>query len=197
MLKKIFITGGIALAAYVLNGMRKEYDKNVSDYNDLVEKYNVLLQSKKEKQLPDVSERFKKEVQVMPDGSQITVTHDSVRRLRNACAHNFCLLTSFKPVQWFKPDLETSFELLGGNLGISNGTISSCMKVPLLNDFAVMLSVYTKLISSPKIKELTLQELKDFFDGRMVYKKQYFENYTEIKNAYNFARKVLDYYSGK
>lgn len=71
------------------------------------------------------------------------------------------------------------------------------MKVPLLNDFAVMLSVYTKLISSPKIKELTLQELKDFFDGRMIYKKQYFENYTEIKNAYNFARKVLDYYSGK
>lgn len=128
---------------------------------------------------------------------EYTKHFDSVRRLRNACAHNFCLLTSFKPVQWFKPDLETSFELLGGNLGISNGTISSCMKVPLLNDFAVMLSVYTKLISSPKIKELTLQELKDFFDGRMVYKKQYFENYTEIKNAYNFARKVLDYYSGK
>lgn len=71
------------------------------------------------------------------------------------------------------------------------------MKVPLLNDFAVMLSVYTKLISSPKIKELTLQELKEFFDGRMVYKKQYFENYTEIKNAYSFARTVLDYYSGK
>lgn len=128
---------------------------------------------------------------------EYTKHFDSVRRLRNACAHNFCLLTSFKPVQWFKPDLETSFELLGGNLGISNGTISSCMKVPLLNDFAVMLSVYTKLISSPKIKELTLQELKDFFDGRMIYKKQYFENYTEIKNAYTFARKVLDYYSGK
>ncbi|MGN0731162.1 MAG: hypothetical protein ACI4MA_04540 [Treponema sp.] len=78
MLKKIFITGGIALATYVLNGMRKEYDKNVSDYNDLVDKYNDLLQSKKGKQFPDTSERFKKEVQVMPDGSQITVTHDSV-----------------------------------------------------------------------------------------------------------------------
>lgn len=84
MLKKIFITGGIALAAYVLNGMRKEYDKNVSDYNDLVDKYNDLLQSKKGKPFPDTSERLKKEVQVMPDGSQITVTHDSVRRLRNA-----------------------------------------------------------------------------------------------------------------
>jgi hypothetical protein len=57
--------------------------------------------------------------------------------------------------------------------------------------------VYTKLISSPKIKESTIQEIKDFFDGRMVYRKQYFEDNTDIKNAYQFARRVLDYYSGK
>lgn len=86
MLKKIFITGGIALAAYVLNDMRKEYDKNVSDYNDLVDKYNDLLQSKKGKQFPDTSERFKKEVKVMPDGSQITFTHD--------CFTGFSVLTN-------------------------------------------------------------------------------------------------------
>ena len=122
---------------------------------------------------------------------------ESVRRIRNACAHNVCMLSSFKAVQGFKPDLETNFELLGGNIGIGNGTISSCLKVPFLNDFAVMLSVYTKLISSPKIKEITIQEIKEFFDGRMVYHKQYFENNLDIKNAYLFARKVLDYYSNK
>ena len=128
---------------------------------------------------------------------EYTKHFESVRRIRNACAHNVCMLASFKSVPGFKSDLETNFELLGGNIGIGNGTISSCMKVPLLNDFAVMLSVYTKLISSPKIKEITLQEIKDFFDGRMVYRKQYFENNSDIKNAYLFARKVLDYYSGK
>jgi len=32
MLKKLLITGGIGLAAYVINEVRKEYDKNVSDY---------------------------------------------------------------------------------------------------------------------------------------------------------------------
>ena len=128
---------------------------------------------------------------------EYTKHFESVRRIRNACAHNVCMLASFKPVQGFKSDLETNFELLGGNIGIGSGTISYCMKVPLLNDFAVMLSVYTKLISSPKIKEITIQEIKDFFDGRMVYRKQYFENNTDIKNAYQFARWVLDYYSGK
>lgn len=128
---------------------------------------------------------------------EYTKHFDSVRRIRNACAHNVCMLASLKPVQGFKSDLETNFELLGGNIGIGSGTISYCMKVPLLNDFAVMLSVYTKLVSSPKIKELTIQEIKDFFGGRMVYRKQYFENNTDIKNAYLFARKVLDYYASK
>ena len=128
---------------------------------------------------------------------EYTKHFESVRRIRNACAHNVCMLASFKADPKFKPDLETSFELLGGNTGISNGTISSCMKVPLLNDFAVMLSVYTKLVSSPKVKEKTLQEIKDFFDERMVYRKEYFESNTDIKNAYSFARKVLEHYSSK
>ena len=78
MLKKIFIIGGIALAAYVLNSMRKEFDKNVSDYNDLVDKYNNLVQSKNGNHYPESKERYKKDIQVMPDGSQMTVVHDSV-----------------------------------------------------------------------------------------------------------------------
>ena len=42
MLKKLLISGGIGLAAYVINYMRKEYDKNVSGYNNLLDKYNDL-----------------------------------------------------------------------------------------------------------------------------------------------------------
>ncbi len=122
---------------------------------------------------------------------------ESVRRIRNACAHNICMISSFKPVNGFKYDVSISFELLQGNIGIGNGVIASCLKVPLLNDFAVMLSVYTKLISSAKIKEKTLEEIKEFFDGRMIYRKQYFEGNSDIKNAYSFARKVLEYYSAK
>ncbi len=129
--------------------------------------------------------------------SEYTKHFDSVRRIRNASAHNVCLLSSFKATPGFKTDLETNFELLQGNIGIGNGTITTCMKVPLLNDFSVMLSVYTKLISSPKIKEMSLQELKDFFDNRMIYHKDYFEGNVDIKNAYQFARAVLEYYSKK
>lgn len=60
-----------------------------------------------------------------------------------------------------------------------------------------MLSNYVKLISSPKIKEKTLEEMQDFFNGRMILHKEYFENVNEIKNAYHFVKAVLDFYCQK
>ena len=128
---------------------------------------------------------------------EYTPHFDSVRRLRNAAAHNTCMISNLKPQNWFKSDIEINFELLGAKLDVGNGVISSCLKVPVLNDFAVMLSNYVKLISSPKIKEKTLEEIQDFFNGRMILHKDYFENVNEIKNAYHFAKAVLDYYCKK
>lgn len=128
---------------------------------------------------------------------EYTPHFDSVRRLRNAAAHNTCMISNLKPQNWFKSDIEINFELLGAKLEVGNGVISSCLKVPVLNDFAVMLSNYVKLISSPKIKEKTLEEMQNFFNGRMILHKDYFENVNEIKNAYHFAKAVLDFYSQK
>lgn len=128
---------------------------------------------------------------------EYTPHFDSVRRLRNAAAHNTCMISNLKPQNWFKSDIEINFELLGAKLEVGNGVISSCLKVPVLNDFAVILSNYVKLISSPKIKEKTLEEMQEFFNGRMILHKDYFENVNEIKNAYHFAKDVLDYYCKK
>ena len=128
---------------------------------------------------------------------EYTPHFDSVRRLRNAAAHNTCMISNLKPQNWFKSDIEINFELLGAKLDVGNGVISSCLKVPVLNDFAVMLSNYVKLISSPKIKEKTLEEMQEFFNGRMILHKDYFENVNEIKNAYHFAKDVLDYFCKK
>lgn len=121
----------------------------------------------------------------------------SVRRIRNAAAHNSCMLRSLKPEQNFKFDLDVCMELSGGKCGLTPTEISHNMKIPVLNDFAVMLSVYTQMISSPRIKEMTFKEMKEFFDGRMIHHKDFFEGNSEIKSAYKFSRAVLEYYSGK
>ena len=118
---------------------------------------------------------------------------NAVRNLRNAAAHNSCILCSFTPVR--NGDGETAMELIYGNMGMDSRTIFKMMSVPFLNDFAVLLSVYKKMATHPAVLENTLKEVMDFFDGRMIRHKDYFENFTEVKNAYRFARGVVEFYS--
>ena len=84
MLKKLLITGGIGLAAYVVNYMRKEYDKNVSDYNNLLDRYNEMsdfvqecdFYKYRDSSSNDVKSRYVNETQDMSDGSKQTITRD-------------------------------------------------------------------------------------------------------------------------
>ncbi len=84
MFKKLLITGGIALAGYVINEVRKQYDKNVADYNDLVDRYNEMSNFMKEcdfytyknSKSTDKNTRFVTETQTRQDGSIQTVKHD-------------------------------------------------------------------------------------------------------------------------
>ena len=84
MIKKLLITGGIGLVAYVLNYMRKEYDKNVEDYNNLVDKFNEMSDFIQDCDFykyhdsadSDSNKRYITETFDMPDGSKQTVTRD-------------------------------------------------------------------------------------------------------------------------
>lgn len=121
----------------------------------------------------------------------------SVRRIRNAAAHNVCMLSSLSPVSNFKFDTEEIFRLVQAKLEISPTEINSSMKVPVLNDFAVMLEVYSKIISSPKIKSATFKEMQDFFNGRMILRRDWFSDCAKIKSAYKFSLAVLNFYASK
>ena len=84
MFKKLLITGGIALAGYVINEVRKQYDKNVNDYNELVDRYNEMsdfmdncnFYTYKNPKASDKNTRFVTETQTRQDGLIQTVKHD-------------------------------------------------------------------------------------------------------------------------
>ena len=128
---------------------------------------------------------------------EYTKQFESIRRLRNASAHNVCILCNFTPFNNFSLDYETYLLLSQANIGMSPTTISQLLRVPVLNDFAVMLHLYTRLCTSNSVKEKTLEELSNFFDDRVVLHKDYFEGCTAINNAYTFARAIIRVFGGK
>ena len=84
MFKKLLITGGITLVGYVINEVRKEYDKNVNDYNNLLDKCNEMsnfinkcdFYNYKDSKANDKNSRYINEVQTMPDGSKCNIKRD-------------------------------------------------------------------------------------------------------------------------
>ena len=84
MLKKLFITGGVALVGYVINEMRKEFDKNVKDYNTLLDRCTEMsnfidkcdFYNYKYPKANDENSRCVTEVQTMSDGSHRSIKRD-------------------------------------------------------------------------------------------------------------------------
>lgn len=84
MLKKLLITGGIALVGYVVNEVRKQYDKNVDDYNNLLDRYNEMSDSinngnfynNKKSNIRNDNSRYVTEIQTMSDGSKCKIKKD-------------------------------------------------------------------------------------------------------------------------
>lgn len=63
-----------------------------------------------------------------------------------------------------------------------------------MHDFIVTLYVFNNVISSKKVREITMTELKDLIDNRMSRNKEFFGKNQTITSHYDFAKKVIDYF---
>lgn len=121
-----------------------------------------------------------------------------VRILRNAAAHNNCLLNSLK-TPYIAPDKfnrnpEVSAFL--GSHGIKNRTLNTNMNKPLIHDFCVMLFLYHSIAPVSAQKHM-FSELRCLFCDRFTRYKEYYQNKnTTLLSAYEFVVKVINIYCG-
>mgnify|MGYP002544875807 CR=1 FL=1 len=121
-----------------------------------------------------------------------------VKCLRNAAAHNNCLLNKLVPP--FSKNIEPNKAIMNTISKIKympKKTREAKMKNPTIHDFVVLLDVYCTVIESSKTLNYGLTRLYDFFHNRCLKHKDYFENNNVIKSNYDFLVKVLDFYRQK
>ena len=114
-----------------------------------------------------------------------------VRLLRNAAAHNNCLLIGLNK----SPDDNFNFEhkvskFLSGK-GIKNTSLNKQLSKPVVHDFCVMLYLYS-LVAPKTAQEHTYGELKELFEGRIIKNRVYYKNNSLISSAYEFMLKVVN-----
>lgn len=122
----------------------------------------------------------------------------SVKFLRNAAAHNNCLLNSLKAPYHvtIHKTKDILFEL-SKIKGISANTREKWMSNPVIHDLVILVFVYVKLIKSSGIKQKGIQNLLWLFNERMPEHKDYFEKNNTITESYKFTSKIVNYFCNK
>ncbi len=123
----------------------------------------------------------------------------SIGYLRNAAAHNNCLLNSLqtpynrddrkgKP---FTPTLNVS-RFISGITDIGEKMRQSRLSNPVLHDFAALLCVYENLIDDDR-KKRTFGRLKILFGERFFKNKDFFKYNDAIISSFEFLKKIVDH----
>ncbi len=125
----------------------------------------------------------------------------SIKFLRNAAAHNNCLLSSLRIPNGTKKFRKTK-QLTNALTKVKTLTSSARtkkMENPILHDFVALLFVYNDLLkmsATRKVRDIGMEKLRDFLcdeNGRCLEHRDYFEKNDTIKENYRFIVNIVDY----
>ncbi|KEO45364.1 MAG: Abi family protein [Streptococcus salivarius] len=111
-----------------------------------------------------------------------------VRSLRNAAAHNNCILFDLNSRTTTPPREIINF--VRGISSISQAQRRSRLTSRAVLEFVALIYIYDRVVDG-KVRQHRINELKDLFFVRMVEKKGYFESNDLIKQTHKFVSKIV------
>ena len=120
------------------------------------------------------------------------------KMLRNAVAHNNCLLHKMRPP--YGKSITTNYELskyMSTIPGIHYGARIRQMKNPIIYDFISSLYLFNKIVTSEKVKQHIINEFYIFFTVKYGRNPQHFYKNENIRSAFDFMLKTINFYQQK
>ncbi len=115
---------------------------------------------------------------------------NAVKSLRNACAHNNCILANLKPDETCVPN--TNITLFVSQVdGIGRNAREKHLSKRTIFEFITLIYVYNEFVSE-RLKEHRIEELKKLINDRMCRNVSFFEQQS-LKATYKFVKKVVDF----
>lgn len=129
--------------------------------------------------------------ELYPNGEPLTNIINSVKSLRNACAHNNCLINDLNRIGITKPP-HIIIKFIQSIPNITTSERKANLSSRPLFEFASLLFLYSKVVS-PQVKKHRLEELSVLFNERMVKHSEYFKRNEVIVSSYKFSKKIVDF----
>ena len=115
-----------------------------------------------------------------------------VRSLRNACAHNNCILHDLRPDPASTTPSSAVRKFVEQIPTIGKDMRSKKLTNRFILEFVGLLYLYTEIVSE-EIKHHRIEELKAFFNGRLQKNMGYFQTNAIICTNFEFLKKVVDF----
>lgn len=117
----------------------------------------------------------------------------TVHNLRNAAAHNHCLLRDLR----YSDDVDVEHMISKYIADISDINAQQrkkALSTRFYHDMVSLLYAIDFFIQSESMKNRAKESLSAFMNVRAIKNKKYFEKSNSLKNAYAFFKKVIDFY---
>lgn len=115
-----------------------------------------------------------------------------VRMIRNAAAHNNCLLNQMR-APYSRP-INPSYDLRNRIIEISSvraERVKAYLQHPTIHDFLALIILYDRVVPEPT-RSKGLQEVSNLFHKRMVRNKDYYQKEQGLIASYRFVLEILD-----
>lgn len=126
-------------------------------------------------------------------GLNFTYPMKNVKNLRNASAHNNCILDQInkEPAEGIKENKKV-ISYVSKIKTISKDSRRTCLRKHVVHDFVTMIYVIDKAITSVGVKNKLIDELDFLVNDRMVRHREYFEKNNTLVQVYDFVHKIVD-----
>ncbi|WP_312712102.1 Abi family protein [Proteiniclasticum ruminis] len=114
-----------------------------------------------------------------------------VRKIRNICAHNSCLIDSLKKsdLNQIKPNNEVK-SYIGKFMGTS---MKNKINTAVVHDITTVLYLFDKSVKSQRLKFHTYEDLKRLMEDRIALKSEYFKDHDNLKSCFQYFNKLVNH----
>lgn len=183
--------------SYVEKEIKRKAQNNNSACSDLIRKYGTDLaiwNLVEVLSFGDLIKLYSMYYDKYKDKRDIRSLLWSVKFLRNAAAHNSCLLNTLRvPYTGIRSNKQVN-TYISKIEEIKPEERRKKMQNPIIHDFIVTIYVFYIIVKSNTTKKNALIKLKKIIDERFTENKEYFSKNQIIRTNYKFVKKVVDHF---
>lgn len=138
---------------------------------------------------------FYQEYPEAKNGILYTYPMRSIKNLRNAAAHNNCILNQLTKSRSSELRINNKvISFVSQNSKIGKTQRRNCMNMQAVHDFVTLLYVIHKAVKSDGVKNKMIEELHWLVYERFPKHEEYFQKNNSLKTVYDFIKKMIDNY---